>query len=80
MTMADLKSTPHRKDNDRSTIMRDAKPLLQAIFLGIVLASGLVAAAALANSDTGKEISRHNPFQNRLTYDTGHSATPNGVF
>ncbi|WP_305987225.1 hypothetical protein [Roseibium sp. MMSF_3544] len=41
--------------------LRDAKPLLQAIFLGMVLAVALVAAATMANSDAEAEINSQKP-------------------
>ena len=41
--------------------LRDAKPLLQAIVLGMVLAVGLVAAATMANSEAEDDAVRQNP-------------------
>jgi hypothetical protein len=42
------KSKTKRKTTQRSDL-REARPLLQAIFLGMALATALVAAAAMAN-------------------------------
>jgi len=49
-TKIQVKPTPQKNE------LREARPLLQAIFLGLLLASGLVAAAAMANPG-GKEAS-----------------------
>ncbi|WP_269580706.1 hypothetical protein [Roseibium sp. Sym1] len=46
MSRAD--NTKPRKPSSHKTDLHEARPLLQAIFLGIVLASALVAAAAMA--------------------------------
>jgi len=44
--------TPNsRKSGSPRTDLHEARPLLQAIFLGIVLAAALVAAAVMANPD-----------------------------
>ncbi|WP_306145667.1 hypothetical protein [Roseibium sp. MMSF_3412] len=53
---------PSRRDNrSRRSDLRDAKPLLQAIFLGMTLAVGLVVAAAMANSDAENAIESGAP-------------------
>lgn len=53
---------PSRGDNrSRRSDLRDAKPLLQAIFLGMTLAVGLVVAAAMANSDAEEAIESGAP-------------------
>ncbi|MEL7526735.1 MAG: hypothetical protein AAFN16_13245 [Pseudomonadota bacterium] len=52
----------NRRDNrSRRSDLRDAKPLLQAIFLGMTLAVGLVVAAAMANSDAENAIESGAP-------------------
>jgi len=40
-----------RKAGNHKSDLHEARPLLQAIFLGIVLATALVAAAVMANPD-----------------------------
>ena len=49
MSNADTPNT--RKSTSQRTDLHEARPLLQAIFLGIVLAAALVAAAVMANPD-----------------------------
>ncbi len=49
--MANIENPNGRKHVSGSSDLRDAKPLLQAIFLGMVLAVALVAAATMANSE-----------------------------
>ncbi|WP_299473000.1 hypothetical protein [uncultured Roseibium sp.] len=49
--MAKSEDLPLRKSVSGRNDLRDAKPLLQAIFLGMALAIALVAAAAMASSD-----------------------------
>ncbi|MEP3048339.1 MAG: hypothetical protein ABJL55_23495 [Roseibium sp.] len=39
------------KRSETSLEMRDARPLIQAIFLGLILAVALTVAAAMANQD-----------------------------
>lgn len=56
-TRAETQASPASgKSPPRKNELREARPLLQAIFLGLLLASGLVAAAAMANPG-GKELS-----------------------
>lgn len=52
-----------RKSAARKNDLHDARPLLQAILLGIVLASVLVAAAVMAN-----------PSQSKAAYQPGQPA------
>ncbi|MBG6146435.1 MAG: hypothetical protein RIE06_12685 [Roseibium album] len=49
--MANIENPNGRKHVSGGSDLRDAKPLLQAIFLGMVLAVALVAAATMANSE-----------------------------
>lgn len=51
-----------RKPVSQRNDLHDARPLLQAIFIGIVLATALVAAAALTGSDaTSAARAQHVP-------------------
>lgn len=54
--MAKTEHLSRRDNRSRRSDLRDAKPLLQAIFLGMALAVGLVVAAAMANSDAENAI------------------------
>ena len=54
--MAKTENLGRRDNRSRRSELRDAKPLLQAIFLGMTLAVGLVVAAAMANSDAENAI------------------------
>ena len=67
---------PSRRDNrSRRSDLRDAKPLLQAIFLGMTLAVGLVVAAAMANSAAEDAIESGTPvIEHKLHPDDGPSA------
>jgi len=49
MSQAEIQKT--RKPRAPKNDLHEARPLLQAIFLGIVLATALVAAAVMANPD-----------------------------
>lgn len=51
MIMSNADTPNRRKSGQNRTEMNDARPLLQAIFLGVVLAAALVAAAVMANPD-----------------------------
>jgi hypothetical protein len=53
------KSKTKRKTTQRSDL-REARPLLQAIFLGMALATALVAAAAMANPDGHEQAGAQN--------------------
>jgi|GEM_PF-2161991 len=49
--MTDVEKPKKRKSAPYKSDLHEARPLLQAIFLGILLATGLVAAAAMAKPD-----------------------------
>ncbi|ASP33941.1 hypothetical protein [Labrenzia sp. VG12] len=49
--MSNADTPNRRKSGSQQTEMNAARPLLQAIFLGVVLAAALVAAAVMANPD-----------------------------
>lgn len=59
--MAKSEHLSRRDNRSRRSDLRDAKPLLQAIFLGMALAVGLVVAAAMANSDAENAIESGAP-------------------
>ncbi|WP_434050682.1 MAG: hypothetical protein RDA78_15255 [Roseibium sp.] len=59
--MAKTEQLSRRDNRSRRSDLRDAKPLLQAIFLGMALAVGLVVAAAMANSDAEDAIESGMP-------------------
>ena len=59
--MTKTEPTSERGKQPRKTDLKEARPLLQAIFLGLVLASGLMAAAAMANPDQRKAHATTSP-------------------
>ncbi|MET1411848.1 hypothetical protein ABVF61_06255 [Roseibium sp. HPY-6] len=74
--MAKTEDLSHRKSVSGRSDLRDAKPLLQAIFLGMVLAIALVAAAAMASSDAEDSPDPRGPAIEQPVTGDGQTQSP----
>ncbi|TYC64692.1 hypothetical protein FMN63_19710 [Stappia sp. BW2] len=59
--MARVENQKSRKSNPSKSDLHEARPLLQAIFLGMLLATALVAAAAMAKPTNMNSITKTAP-------------------
>ena len=76
--MARFENQNGRKNVSGGSDLRDAKPLLQAIFLGMVLAVALVAAATMANSEAEEGEALQNTVIEQPVSGDNTRTTPHG--
>lgn len=76
--MARTENQNGRKYVSGGSDLRDAKPLLQAILLGMVLAVTLVAAATMANSEADQGDALQNIVIERASSGDNTKVSPHG--
>jgi Spy/CpxP family protein refolding chaperone len=74
--MLNAEKSKNKKKSTQRSDLREARPLLQAIFLGIALATALVAAAAMATPEDHEQGGTQRGPAQEQTFSPHGSAQP----